>query len=216
MNIKELILHDKVIVIVRRIYGDTLMKLAEAMCNGDVHLMELTFDQSNPDCVATTAESITQLKARFGGTMHFGAGTVITEEQVMAAKQAGCEYIISPNTDLKVIEATKANGLISIPGAMTPSEILTAHNAGADFVKLFPAGYLGVPYIKDVRAPISHVKLMAVGGVNESNAADFLRAGAVGLGIGGNFAKKAWIDAGEFDKLTEAAKTMVEIIKSVQ
>ena len=100
--------------------------------------------------------------------------------------------------------------MVSLPGAMTPTEVMTAHDAGADFVKLFPAGDLGVSYLKAIRAPISHVKLMAVGGV------DFLKAGAVGLGIGGNLAKKAWIDAGEFDKLTEAAKTMVEIIKSVQ
>lgn len=206
MNIKELILHDKVIVIVRRIYGDTLMKLAEAMCNGDVHLMELTFDQSNPDCVAATAESITQLKARFGGTMRFGAGTVITEEQVMAAKQAGCEYIISPNTDLKVIEATKANGLISIPGAMTPSEILTAHNAGADFVKLFPAGYLGVPYIKDVRAPISHVKLIATGGVKEENFASFLQAGMIGAGISGRLTDKNCIAENNYAELSARAK----------
>ena len=207
MNIRELILHDKVIVIVRRIYGDTLMRLTEAMCNGNVHLMELTFDQSDPDCVTTTAESIVQLKARFGGTMHFGAGTVLTEEQVTAAKQAGCEYIISPNTDCRVIAATKASEMLSIPGAMTPSEILTAHNAGADFVKLFPAGYLGVPYIKDVRAPISHVNLVATGGIKEENFASFLQAGMVGAGISGRLTDKNCIAENNYAELSARAKT---------
>ena len=112
-----------------------------------------------------------------------------------------------------MIRKTKELGLISIPGAMTPSEILTAHEAGADFVKLFPASDLGISYLKAIRAPISHVKLLATGGINEGNAKAFLDAGACGLGIGGNLAKKIWIDAGEFDKLTEAAKATVAAIK---
>ena len=153
--------------------------------------------------------------------MLFGAGTVTNVELVELTHAHGGKYIISPDTNVDVIKRTVELGMVSLPGAMTPTEVMTAHDAGADFVKLFPAGDLGVSYLKAIRAPISHVKLMAVGGVNESNAADFVTiqpfAGLYyGLGIGGNLAKKAWIDAGEFDKLTEAAKTMVEIIKSVQ
>lgn len=206
MDVKDLILRDKVIVIARRIYGDTLLKLADAMCSGGIHLMELTFDQSDSECIDKTASSVARLNARFGGEMLFGAGTVITPQQVDAAYQAGCKYIISPNTDLDVINATKAHGLVSIPGAMTPSEILAAHKAGADFVKLFPTGYLGLPYIKDIRAPISHVKLIATGGVTEDNFGAFLVAGMVAAGISGRLTDKACIESGNFEELTRRAK----------
>lgn len=206
MDVKDLILRDKVIVIARRIYGDTLLKLADAMCSGGIHLMELTFDQSDSECIDKTASSVARLNARFGGEMLFGAGTVITPQQVDAAYQAGCKYIISPNTDLDVINATKAHGLVSIPGAMTPSEILAAHKAGADFVKLFPTGYLGLPYIKDIRAPISHVKLIATGGVTEDNFGAFLSAGMVAAGISGRLTDKACIESGNFEELTRRAK----------
>ena len=216
MNTLDFISQNKVITICRRVYGEDLLKLADALYAGGIKMIEVTFDQADPDCIEKTSECIRALCDRFGDKMMFGAGTVLNAEQVEAAAKAGARYIISPNVDADVIAKTKELGLVSMPGAMTPSEILTAHKLGADIVKLFPAGYLGFGYIKDILGPISHVKLRAVGGVNESNAADFLKAGAVGLGIGGNLAKKAWIDAGEFDKLTEAAKTMVEIIKSVQ
>lgn len=206
MDVKDLILRDKVIVIARRIYDDTLLKLADAMCSGGIHLMELTFDQSDSECIDKTASSVARLNARFGGEMLFGAGTVITPQQVDAAYQAGCKYIISPNTDLNVINATKAHGLVSIPGAMTPSEILAAHKAGADFVKLFPTGYLGLPYIKDIRAPISHVRLIATGGVTEDNFGAFLGAGMVAAGISGRLTDKACIESGDFGELTRRAK----------
>ncbi len=211
MDIKELVLRDKIIVIVRRIYGDTLLKLAEAMCDGGVHLMELTFDQSNPDCITATGESISTLKERFGDVMRFGAGTVLTVEQVLAAKQAGCEYIISPNVSPAVIRATKESGLVSIPGAMTPTEVLNAHDCGADFVKLFPAGYLGTSYIRDIRAPISHVQLLATGGVREDNFGDFLKAGCVGAGISGRLTDKTCIAEGNFAELADRAKAFRRI-----
>lgn len=103
--------------------------------------------------------------------------------------------------------------MVSMPGAMTPTEIMAAHRAGADYVKLFPIGDLGSKYVKAVRGPISHVKLMAVGGVNEKNLQEFLSAGCVGAGIGGNLVNKQWIDAGEYDKITEVARAMVKIVE---
>ena len=105
--------------------------------------------------------------------------------------------------------------MVSMPGALTPTEVMQAHRAGADFVKLFPIGNLGVSYAKAVMAPISHVKLLAVGGVNENNVAEFLKAGMYGAGIGGNLANKKWIDAGEYHKITETAQKLVEAVKSV-
>ena len=212
----ERIEKEKLIAIVRGVSADRCSKVANALYVGGVRLMEITYNQKEPASWQQTAETIGALTGEFGDKMFFGAGTVTSVELVELTHAYGGKYIISPDTNVDVIKRTVELGMVSLPGAMTPTEVMTARAAGADFVKLFPAGDLGVGYLKAIRAPISHVKLMAVGGVNESNAADFLRAGAVGLGIGGNFAKKAWIDAGEFDKLTEAAKTMVEIIKSVQ
>ena len=103
--------------------------------------------------------------------------------------------------------------MVSMPGAMTPSEAMAAHTAGADFVKLFPAGALGAGYIKAVRAPLSHIAFLAVGGINENNAKSFIEAGCVGLGVGGNLVNKAWIEAGEFNKIAALARTFVENIQ---
>jgi len=103
--------------------------------------------------------------------------------------------------------------MVSIPGALTPTEIMTAHRCGADFVKLFPVAQLGIPYVKAITAPISHVKLLAVGGVNETNIADYLSAGLRGAGIGGNLANKKWIEAGEYHRITETAQAIVNQIR---
>lgn len=153
------------------------------------------------------------LKEKFAGKIIPGAGTVITLEQLQMAYDAGAQYIISPNVDVEIIRRTKELGLISLPGAMTPSEIVEAYKAGADFVKVFPVGNLGPAYIKALKAPLSHIPLMAVGGVNEKNAADFLKAGASGLGVGGNLVNKEWIANGEWEKITALA---AEFVKAVQ
>lgn len=203
---------EKVIAIVRGVDPEKCMKVADALYEGGIRLMEVTFNQKDPASFSETAEAIKAISEKYEGKMLVGAGTVTTPELVELAASAGTEYIISPDTNLEVIAKTKELGLVSMPGALTPTEVLAAHNAGADYVKLFPIGNFGVGYIKAIRAPISHVKLMAVGGVNENNAAEFLKAGMSGLGVGGNLANKAWIDAGEFDKITETVKKLTEAV----
>jgi len=103
--------------------------------------------------------------------------------------------------------------MVSIPGVLTPTEVMIAHRAGADFVKLFPAGNLGPSYVKAVKAPISHVDMLVVGGIDEKNIADFLAAGAAGAGIGGNLVNKKWVEAGEYEKITEIARQLVAAVK---
>ena len=132
---------------------------------------------------------------------------------VERAYAAGAQFIVSPDTNVAVIQRTRELGMVSMPGAMTPSEAMAAHTAGADFVKLFPAGALGAGYIKAVRAPLSHIAFLAVGGINENNAKSFIEAGCVGLGVGGNLVNKAWIEAGEFNKIAALARTFVENIQ---
>lgn len=214
MDMVKFIEEHKIICICRKIYGEDLLKLAQAMCSGGVRLMEVTFDQANPKCCEETAEAIRMLNESFGDKMRFGAGTVLTREQVDAAKEAGAEYIISPNTDESIIHYTKELGLVSIPGAMTPSEILTANRAGADFVKLFPTAYLGLSYLKDIKGPINHVKLLGTGGLTEENLADYLNMGMVGAGISGRLVDAELRKKGDYATLAKRAATFMTIAKA--
>ena len=188
------------------------MNVANALYGGGVRLMEITYDQSRPESWAATAEAIGDIARAFEGRMLVGAGTVTETALVGLTRDAGGLFIISPDTNTDVIKRTRELGLVSMPGALTPSEIMTAHRAGADFVKLFPAADMGPGYLKAVRAPLNHIKLMAVGGINEKNAGDFLAAGAAGVGVGGNLANRAWIEAGEFGKITAAANALVSAV----
>jgi 2-dehydro-3-deoxyphosphogluconate aldolase/(4S)-4-hydroxy-2-oxoglutarate aldolase len=204
--------HLKVICICRRLYGTQLLELAKALNAGGIGLIEVTFDQADPECIAKTTGAISMLADEFEGKLLPGAGTVTTVEQVNAACEAGARYIISPNTDLDVIVRTKQLGLVSIPGATTPSEILAAHKAGADYVKLFPSGYLGFSYIKDILGPISHVKLMATGGVSEENLPEYLKLGFAGAGVSGRLSDKALIAEGNFAEFTRRAAVFMDIV----
>ena len=142
--------------------------------------------------------------------MCVGAGTTVTIEQARAAAGAGADFILAPDTNPAVIAEVKKLGMISIPGAMTPTEIQTAWNSGADIVKIFPASFLGIDYIKAIRGPISNVPLMAVGGVDENNVKSFLDSGCCSCGIGSNIMKPSLINEDRFDQLTELAKLFVK------
>ena len=211
MDIVNYIEKNKIICICRKIYGEELRKLARAMYDGGIRLMEVTFDQADPDCCQKTGQAIRMVDEEFGGRMQFGAGTVLTREQVDAAKDAGAKYIISPNTDEEIIRYTKQLGLVSIPGAMTPSEILAAHDAGADFVKLFPTVYLGLPYLKDIKGPINHVKLLGTGGLTEENLKDYLDRGMAGAGISGRLVDPELRKKNDYAALSRRAAAFMAI-----
>ena len=208
---KEFILKNKVVTICRKVYGEDLLNLAKALSAGGVKMIEVTFDQQDPDCIAKTSEAIHMLVDYFKGDMRFGAGTVLNAKQVEAAYKAGAEYIISPNVNLDVIFKTKELGLVSMPGAMTPSEVMTAYDNGADIVKLFPANYLGLAYIKDLRAPISHVKLLATGGITEENFEAYLNAGMCGAGVSSRLCDKKLIAEGNWTEITRRAQAFSDI-----
>ena len=203
----------KIIAIVRGIAVDKMERLANAFAEGGIELVEVTFDQSRSDSWTNTADCIRMLAEKFPGRIIPGAGTVMSVHQLKIARDAGAQYIISPNADLDVIKTTKAFNLVSLPGALTPTEISMAYQAGADMVKIFPVGQLGAGYIKAVKAPLKHIPLLAVGGVNEKNAAAFIKAGAEGLGVGGSLVNKDWIANGEFDKIKNAAQQYVDAVK---
>lgn len=211
----QAIKEHKLIAIVRGVESEKCMKVAQALYDGGIRLMEITYNQKAPEMWEETACTIGALAKAFSGKMYVGAGTVTCPELVELTAKHGGQFIISPDVDTDVIRRTRELDMISIPGAMTPTEVMTAYKAGAHFVKLFPAGVLGTGYLKAVKAPISHIDLLVVGGIDEKNVADFLAAGAAGAGIGGNLVNKTWVENGEFEKITQVAKAMVAAVQEV-
>ena len=203
----------KVVAILRGMPEEKLIPIAEALYEGGIRMIECTFDHSRADCIEANCRMISALAKHFGERMQVGAGTVLTEEEVEATVQAGGAFIISPNVDEKVIKKTRKLGAVSMPGALTPTEIVAAWNAGAHFVKLFPAGDMGAAYMKSVRAPLKHIPMLAVGGITPENIPEFLAAGAVGFGVGSPLLPKAAIEAGDYQAITARARKFVEAAK---
>ena len=199
-----------IIAIVRGVSLDSVTKVMDALFAGGVKLAEITFDSTSKTSPERTAEIIRTAAEYMADKMLIGAGTVITEEQLLAAKSGGARFIISPNTDANIIRKTKELGLISLPGAMTVSEIVAASAAGADYVKLFPASVLGADFIKQVHGPLPSVKLLAVSGVSPSDIDTYINAGACGFGIGSAIYSKKLADAGDFEKIAENAKAFTD------
>jgi len=208
----QAILKSKIIAIIRGYDAETCLKISESLYKGGINLIEVTFNQAVEASHVDTAAAIKAINDRFNGDVLAGAGTVITMQQLQMAADAQAKYIISPNTDTKIIQKTCELGLVSMPGAFTPTEILTAYTHGADFVKLFPADCLGEGYMKAISAPINHVPLLAVGGVNEKNIGQYIKLGFKGVGVGSSLTNKEWIASGEYNKITELARKFVQNI----
>ena len=204
---------EKLIVILRNVEEKQLLPLSQALYQGGIRMMEITYDASGKTSDETIAAQIQILAKYWKGKMLIGAGTVLTEKQVELTKQSGGLFIISPNTDTEIIRKTNELEMVSIPGALTPTEAQTAHRAGADFVKLFPMDAMGAPYLKAVKAPLSHIKFLAVGGIDCNNMKDYLKAGAVGFGLGSSLIKKDLLKEENYAALTELAETYVKAAK---
>ena len=209
----EYVQQRKIVAIVRGLKPEYIVRLGHAFEEGGIGLMEVTYDQKAPETWKNTAAAIEAVEKEFGDRVLVGAGTVITPEQVSMTYNAGGHYLVTPTTQPEIIRMGKALGMGLYPGAFSPSEILEAWNAGADAVKVFPAGSLGPGYIKAVRAPLGHIPLMAVGGVNEKNAAEYMKAGCVGIGAGGNLVNREWIENGEWDKVTALAREFMKAVR---
>ena len=209
-EIKASVLEGRIIAIIRGIAPDVCLKLSEAYARGGIKLIEVTFNQKSPETWKDTAAAIRAIKERFSGSVRVGAGTVLTEEQLDMCEQAGGEYMITPNVNTALIRECVRRRLVAMPGALTPSEAVDAWEAGASFVKIFPAGSLGPAYVKAVRAPLSHIPFLAVGGISPDNVADFMRVGCVGAGVGGNLTNKEWIAAGEWSRIEDVARQLIE------
>jgi len=203
----------KLIAILRGVPGEKLIQVAEALYQGGIRLLEITYSADGSVADPETADRIAKLVKAFEGRMFIGAGTVLTPEQVRLTAKAGGSFIISPDTNEAVIAQTKALGLVSIPGALTPSEITAAHRAGADFVKLFPVTAMGPAYIKAVVAPLSHIRLLAVGGIDETNMEQYLQAGVCGFGISSNIVNKKMVEKDDYEGITKLAASYVSVMR---
>lgn len=206
MNALERILQEKLVIISRGIPGDKLVRCCEKLLEAKVSCLESTFDHLLPDPIGDNIAKIKAIRAALGDKICLGVGTVLNVKEVQAAYDAGAEYIISPNTNEKVIRETKRLGMISIPGAMTPSEICRAWDEGADIVKLFPADDVGMHYIANLKGPLPHIPLMATGGVNPVTIPQFLSAGISAVGTGITVLKKDRIAQEDYETIRVLAQ----------
>ena len=176
-TILQQIRENKIVAILRGVDPAAVPDVAAALLAGGIRCLEITLNS------AKALEVIKHLTAKMGEQLLIGAGTVLDQHDATAAIDAGAKFIISPALDIPTIQITKKLGAVSIPGAFTATEILTAHRSGADIIKVFPAS-VGVGYFRDLRGPLSHIPLMPTGGVNLDNLKAFHDAGAVAFGIG--------------------------------
>ena len=196
---------SKIVVIMRGMTTEQLVKTVDAMEKGGIRLVEVTFDQSKKIPDEQTAENIRVLSETFEGRVMVGAGTVMSVEQVELACKAGAKFIISPDAYEPVIRRTVELGRVSMPGIFTPTEAANAYRWGADFVKLFPNSEMKVSYLKCLVVPLSHIRFLAVGGVNADNIKEYLDAGAKGVGVATSIVNKKLIAEGNYEEITKLA-----------
>jgi len=207
MNTLQQIMDNKIVSIIRGAAPEDTVKIANALKEGGVKLIEITLNSPN------ALKSIELISQEMGAEMVVGAGTVLDPESARAALLAGAKFILSPTVNIETIKMTKRYGAVSIPGAFTPTEILTAFENGGDIIKVFPAS-IGANYIKDIRGPLNHIPLLPTGGVNVENIAEFKKAGAVGFGIGSSLVDtKQEITEDYLKELTKKAQAYVAAIK---
>ena len=206
----ELVTNSGVVAIVRANRSDELVNVVEAIRSGGVNVIEVTMTTPN------ALEVIRDISAKYGDAVLIGAGSVLDAETARAALLAGAEFIVAPTLSLETIALCKRYGKIVIPGALTPTEILTAWEAGADMVKVFPANLGGPGYIKAVKAPLPQINLVPVGGVSLENAGDFIRAGSSAVAVGSSLVNSKLIAAGRYDEITETARELIRIVQAAR
>ncbi|HVX10490.1 MAG TPA: bifunctional 4-hydroxy-2-oxoglutarate aldolase/2-dehydro-3-deoxy-phosphogluconate aldolase [Pirellulales bacterium] len=206
----EQLLDRGVVAIIRSSDASRLVDVAEALLAGGVSVMEVTFT------VPSAHRVLEQVAERLGGRILLGAGTVLDAATARTAILAGAEFIVSPVVRHDVIACCRRYSKLSLPGALTPTEILDAWEAGADVVKVFPSEVTGPAYLKAVRAPLPQVRLMPTGGVNLDTAAEFLRAGACALGVGSSLVEPSAVAAGNLARIEELARQYMTIVRATR
>jgi 2-dehydro-3-deoxyphosphogluconate aldolase/(4S)-4-hydroxy-2-oxoglutarate aldolase len=199
-----------IVAVIRAASGERLADVAEALLAGGVDVMEVTFT------VPRAHEVLARVAGRLGDRVLLGAGTVLDPETARLALLEGAQFIVSPTVNLDVIKLCRRYDKLVMPGAFSPTEVLTAWEAGADIVKIFPSEVTGPGYLKALAGPLPHVRLMPTGGVNLQTAAEFLRAGAFALGVGGSLVDAKAVEAGDLAKIESLARQFVEIVRQTR
>lgn len=197
-----------VVAVIRGVDPEHMVPITEALYEGGIRALEITVD--TPKVLSL----IEKVNDQLGEKAIVGAGTVLDSETARAAIMAGAKFIFSPTVNIDTIKVTKRYGVVSIPGALTPTEILTAYENGADMIKVFPANIFGPRYFKDIKGPLPHIPLMPTGGINLNNVQDYIQAGALAVGVGGSLISNQLdvSDKGLTD-LSQKAKQFVEEVK---
>ena len=206
-SILDRILICGIVAVVRAEKGDQLVEVAQALLAGGVEAIEVTFT------VPAAHKVIERVAEQVGDRIVLGAGTVLDAETARIAILSGAQYIVAPNTNPKVIEICRRYSKPVMPGALTPTEVVTAWEAGADVVKVFPCDFFGPKYLKALHGPLPQIRLMPTGGVNLQTAKDFLQSGACALGVGTSLVDNKTVAAREFGKIESLARQFVEIVK---
>ncbi len=199
-----------IVAVIRAPSGELLVEVAEALLAGGITVMEITFTVPN------AAQILQQMVDRVGEQALVGAGTVLDSETAHTALAHGAQFLVSPATNLDVIQIAHDADKLVMPGALTPTEILAAWDAKADVVKIFPSDINGPAYLKALRGPLPQVLMMPTGGVNLETAADFLRAGACALGIGGSLVEKEAVARGDLNRIESLARQYVQIVRETR
>lgn len=203
----ELFEQTRTVVIVRGVERDKIIPLAEALYEGGIRMLEVTLN------TVGAYYMIKDLHKQLGRKMFLGAGTVLDTSDAKAAAEAGASFFVTPNTDKRVIHFGQEENLPVFPGALTPTEVAKAWKCGATAVKLFPASTFGPGYVKELMGPYSHIPILAVGGVHEGNAADYLRAGCKGIGIGSAVLNRQEIQAGDYEAVAKRAAKVTGAVR---
>ncbi len=201
------ILECGIVAVVRAATGKSLVQVASALAQGGVTAIEVTFT------VPGALDVIRHVNQEFGDSIVLGAGTVLDPETARAAILSGAEYIVAPTLNQDVIHLCKRYDKAVIPGAFTPTEILSAWESGADIVKVFPADSGGPAYLKALRGPLPQIRLMPTGGVDLATAESFLKAGACCLGVGSALVEPDAVSAGHFDRIRDLAAQFIAIVR---
>lgn len=197
--------------VVRARSADEAMKVVDAICAGGVPILEITM--TVPGAIAV----MEQVSRRFSSDVVLGAGTVLDPETARACILAGARFVVSPALNTKTIEMCRCYSIAVVPGALTPTEVVAAWTAGADVVKVFPCGAVGgASYIKSLKAPLPHVELIPTGGVSVKTAADFIRAGALALGVGADLVDTKAVREGNAKLVTEKAREYLRIVQEAR
>lgn len=209
-NALKTILENKAVAVIRMSDPNKLMKVAEAIYKGGVHSVEITMT------VPGALKIIEEASKTVGDHINIGVGSVLNRQTANDAISAGAKYVVSPVFKLEIVQEAKKHGIPVMPGAFSPTEILTAFEAGADVVKVFPADIVGMAFFKGVLAPMPQLKLMPTGGVSLTNAGDWLKAGACAVGVGSALLDKKAISDENYSLLTQNAEKLIASINNVK